>query len=67
MPQTITDTAAAALYFHVAPTTVRSWIKRGHVEHHGHDRRGRALVDLHEIRDYLHTRQAARQESERTG
>lgn len=67
MPQTITDTPAAALYFNVTPATVRSWIKRGCVQHHGHDRRGRALVDLHEIREYLHGRQGAGRHFERTG
>ncbi|MFB7630677.1 helix-turn-helix domain-containing protein [Streptomyces sp. NPDC056149] len=67
MPQTITDTSAAALYFDVTPATVRSWINRGRVQHHGHDRRGRALVDLREVRDYLHARQGPRKPPERTG
>ncbi|ANZ17469.1 hypothetical protein SNOUR_20910 [Streptomyces noursei ATCC 11455] len=67
VPQIITDTAAAALHFDVAPATVRSWLRRGHVEHHGHDRQGRALVDLHEIRDYLRNPKAAQRQPERTG
>ncbi|MGR7002793.1 MerR family transcriptional regulator [Yinghuangia aomiensis] len=45
----IVDTAAAAVFAGVKPVTIRSWIQRGKLTHHGHDRRGRTLVDLHEV------------------
>ncbi|MEU2867765.1 hypothetical protein ABZ769_00945 [Streptomyces olivoreticuli] len=52
----ICDTVAAAHYVHVAPATVRQWIRRGHVQRTGYDHAGRALVDLRDIRAYLSSR-----------
>ncbi|MEU3355263.1 hypothetical protein [Streptomyces sp. NPDC037389] len=53
----ICDTVAAGQYVHVTPGTIRQWIRRGHVEHHGYDNAGRALVDLREVRSYLTSRE----------
>ncbi|MEU2514325.1 hypothetical protein [Streptomyces syringium] len=49
----ICDTVAAARYVSVTPSAVRQWIRRGHVQHRGYDRAGRALVELREVRAYL--------------
>lgn len=50
------DTVAAAHHFHLKPATLRQWLRRGHLTHHGHDHHGRALVDLLEIRERLTAR-----------
>lgn len=49
MRPVITDTHAAALATGVKPGTLRQWLARGRITHHGYDRHGRALVDLREL------------------
>ncbi|MFD6421049.1 hypothetical protein [Streptomyces sp. NPDC060198] len=55
----LVDTAAAQLGMGVKPATMRKWIQRGKLTRHGHDYRGRALVDLDEVEQILAARQAA--------
>lgn len=43
------DVYAAAIQAQVKPGTVRQWLRRGKLTHHGYDRDGRALVDLVEL------------------
>lgn len=45
----LVDTRAASVATGTRPGTLRQWLRRGHLTHHGHDRAGRALVDLHEL------------------
>jgi hypothetical protein len=45
----ITDIQAAALATRTRPGTIRVWLHRGRLTHHGHDPRGRDLVDLDEL------------------
>jgi hypothetical protein len=47
-----TDIYAAAAAAKVKPELIRSWLHRGYVARHGHDCRGRALVDLDEVQRY---------------
>ncbi|BAU83328.1 hypothetical protein SLA_2401 [Streptomyces laurentii] len=49
----IVDTHAAHAATGTHPGTIRQWLRRGHLTHHGHDRAGRALVDLNELRARL--------------
>ncbi|WP_431999313.1 hypothetical protein [Streptomyces sioyaensis] len=49
MRPVITDTHAAALATGMKPGTIRQWLARGRITHHGYDRHGRALVDLREL------------------
>lgn len=37
----------------IRPGTIRVWLHRGKLTHHGHDTQGRALIDLHELQDQL--------------
>lgn len=46
---TLVDTQAAALALGVRPGTIRQWLRRGHLTHHGYDHAGRALVSLTEV------------------
>ncbi|MDH6226223.1 hypothetical protein [Streptomyces sp. MJP52] len=41
--------AAAAAHPGLKPAKLRVWLHRGRLTHHGHDARGRALVDLQEL------------------
>lgn len=43
------DTTAAELATNVKAATIRHWLRRGKLTHHGYDRDGRALVDLDEV------------------
>jgi hypothetical protein len=45
----IVDIYAAACGAQLKPGTIRQWLRRGRLTHHGYDRQGRALVDLHEF------------------
>ncbi|MHC3391310.1 hypothetical protein ACLQ2E_17920 [Streptomyces lavendulocolor] len=54
----IVDLHAAQAATGVKPGTLRVWLHRGHLTHHGRDRAGRDLVDLNEVQHRL-TAQAA--------
>lgn len=45
----LVDAYAAQAATDIRPGTIRQWLRRGHLTHHGHDARGRVLVDLHEL------------------
>lgn len=45
----LVDTQAAHLATGIKPGTIRQWLKRGKLTHHGYDHAGRALVDLAEV------------------
>jgi hypothetical protein len=50
MQQTVlVDAYAAHAATGIQPGTIRVWLHRGKLTHHGHDRQGRALVDLNEL------------------
>ncbi|MFB7364175.1 hypothetical protein [Streptomyces hydrogenans] len=49
----LVDTRAASVATGARPGTIRIWLYRGHLTHHGHDRAGRALVDLRELENHL--------------
>ncbi|MET8172835.1 hypothetical protein [Streptomyces clavifer] len=48
-PPLLVDVYAAAAATGVKPGTLRVWLHRGKLTHHGHDRQGRTLIDLHEL------------------
>lgn len=52
----VTDIYAAAAAAKVKPALIRSWLHRGYITRQGHDRQGRALVDLAEVQKYAGTR-----------
>lgn len=45
----LVDPYAAAAATGIKPGTIRVWLHRGKLTHHGHDKAGRALVDLNEL------------------
>ncbi|MEV4863253.1 hypothetical protein [Streptomyces ossamyceticus] len=45
----IVDIYAAALSVKQRPSTVRKWVNRGELTHHGYDHRRRVVVDLEEL------------------
>ncbi|MBE1598967.1 hypothetical protein [Streptomyces stelliscabiei] len=45
----LTDIYAAALSVKQRPATVRKWVNRGELTHHGYDHRRRVVVDLEEL------------------
>ncbi|MFD3929548.1 hypothetical protein [Streptomyces sp. NPDC058614] len=49
----LVDAYAAHAATGIRPGTIRVWLHRGKLTHHGHDQAGRALVDLHELQDHL--------------
>ncbi|MGW3416476.1 hypothetical protein [Streptomyces phaeochromogenes] len=49
----LVDAYAAHAATGIRPGTIRVWLHRGKLTRHGHDRAGRALVDLHELQDHL--------------
>ncbi|MFE1903825.1 hypothetical protein ACFW96_09155 [Streptomyces gardneri] len=49
----LVDTHAASAATGTRPGTLRQWLRRGHLTHHGHDRAGRALLDLNELQRRL--------------
>lgn len=46
----LVDVYAAQAATGIRPGTIRVWLHRGRITHHGHDAQGRDLVDLHEVR-----------------
>lgn len=61
-PGTLVDSQAAAVAAGVSPATVRSWARRGRIERHGLDDKGRTLYSLAAI-----YRAKASTDSRRTG
>lgn len=60
----IVDIYAAALSVAQKPATLRQWIHRGEITHHGYDKRRRALVDLEELQQVVHAKaERARQDA----
>ncbi len=49
----LVDAYAAHAATGMRPGTIRVWLHRGKLTHHGHDHAGRALVDLHELQAHL--------------
>ncbi|WP_228995092.1 hypothetical protein [Streptomyces sp. DH8] len=46
---TLVDLYAAHAATGIRPGTLRVWLHRGKITHHGHDHAGRTLVDLDEL------------------
>ncbi|GGX99267.1 hypothetical protein [Streptomyces fructofermentans] len=57
----ITDIYAAALSVKEKPDTIRQWVCRRELTHHGYDRRRRVRVDLDELCDLVAAKREARQ------
>ncbi|MFF8458536.1 hypothetical protein ACF06T_28860 [Streptomyces albidoflavus] len=55
----LVDAYAAQAATGIRPGTIRQWLRRGHLTHHGHDAQGRVLIDLHELQARLVRRSAA--------
>lgn len=49
----LVDAYAAQMATGIKPGTIRVWLHRRKLTHHGHDSQGRALVDLHELHERL--------------
>lgn len=49
MTPLLVDVYAASAATGIKPGTIRVRLHRGTLTHHGHDRHGRTLVDLHEL------------------
>lgn len=49
----LVDAYAAHAATGIRPGTIRVWLHRGKLTHHGHDAQGRALLDLHELQGQL--------------
>lgn len=47
----LVDAYAAATATGIRPGTIRVWLHRGKLTHHGHDKAGRTLVDLRELQN----------------
>jgi len=45
----LVDLYAAQAATGIKPGTLRVWLHRGKLTHHGHDHQGRVLVDLNEL------------------
>ncbi|MFJ2702991.1 hypothetical protein ACIO3R_07300 [Streptomyces sp. NPDC087428] len=45
----LVDLYAAQAATGIKPGTLRVWLHRRKLTHHGHDRAGRALIDLNEL------------------
>ncbi|MGW6008660.1 hypothetical protein [Streptomyces sp. NPDC055210] len=50
----LADIYAAALSVGERPATLRLWVHRGRLTHHGYDSQRRVLVDLHELQALIH-------------
>jgi hypothetical protein len=48
-PSLRTDIYAAALSVNQQPATLRKWVSRGELTHHGYDRKRRVIVDIEEL------------------
>jgi len=55
----LVDVYAAHAATGIRPGTIRVWLHRRRITHHGHDDHGRDLVDLHEIRARTRTVKSA--------
>lgn len=55
----LVDIYAAQTATGIKAGTLRVWLHRGKLTHHGHDRAGRALVDLNELQPTATTANAA--------
>ncbi|GAA2972131.1 hypothetical protein [Streptomyces enissocaesilis] len=52
MPQPLlVDAYAAQAATGIKPGTIRQWLRRSKLTHHGYDQAGRALVDLNELQN----------------
>lgn len=49
----LVDAYAAQAATGIRPGTIRVWLHRGKLTHHGHDHAGRDLIDLRELQDHL--------------
>ncbi|MGW4388217.1 hypothetical protein [Streptomyces sp. NPDC004685] len=49
----LVDAYAAHMATGIKPGTIRVWLHRRKITHHGHDSQGRDLVDLHELQHRL--------------
>ncbi|MGW3486542.1 hypothetical protein [Streptomyces sp. NPDC001054] len=49
MHPVLLDAYAAEAATGIKAATIRQWLRRGHLSHHGYDRFGRVLVDLREV------------------
>ncbi|MEW2177154.1 hypothetical protein AB0890_12595 [Streptomyces sp. NPDC005406] len=45
----LVDLYAAQAATGIKPATIRQWLRRDKLTHHGYDRDGRALIDLNEL------------------
>ena len=54
----LVDAYAAHAATGTRPGTIRLWLHRGRLTHHGYDRAGRALVDLHEVQQRVTAKSA---------
>jgi len=48
----LVDSYAAQAATGIRPGTIRVWLHRGKLTHHGHDDHGRDLVDLREVQNH---------------
>ncbi|MBT2379018.1 hypothetical protein J7E90_17090 [Streptomyces sp. ISL-111] len=55
---TLVDLYAAHAATGIRPGTLRVWLHRRKITHHGHDRHGRTLIDLDELPATLHAKAA---------
>ncbi|MET9516401.1 hypothetical protein [Streptomyces sp. NPDC002994] len=51
MQPVLVDAYAAQAATGIKPGTIRQWLRRGKLTHHGYDQAGRALVDLNELQN----------------
>lgn len=58
MQPLLVDLYAAQAATGIKPGTLRQWLRRGKLTHHGYDQDGRALVDLNELPKSLMTKAA---------
>lgn len=49
----LVDPYAAQAATGAKPGTIRQWLRRGKLTHHGYDHEGRALIDLDELQAHL--------------
>lgn len=54
----LVDPYAAHAATGIKPGTIRQWLRRGHLTHHGYDQAHRALIDLHELRAHAELKAA---------
>ena len=54
----LVDPYAAQAATGTKPGTIRQWLRRGRLTHHGYDHEGRALIDLDELQAHLTAKSA---------